>query len=281
MAYPRSRKSNGEHLIDGLIALPWWCSLIFGLIIWGAASLFASYYPKHILVVMLQPSWPVLPAVVGFTALASALKARRSTKSLQKIKTLQDIKDVPWQEFEHLTVAYYRERSYHVDHTGKAGPDGGIDLDMRKDRKRILVQCKRYNGRSIGVQAVREFFGVVISQGADKGIFITTSDFTPEAMTFGLSQASLELIPGNRFAQMVHHLRTETPAHQDMSWEISTDTPAQAYTHAGPVTIPFCPSCGERMVERQARRGSNIGGMFWGCSQYPNCRGMRPGSLTK
>lgn len=281
MAYPRSRKSNGEHLIDGLIALPWWCSLIFGLIIWGAASLFASFYPKHILVVMLQPSWPLLPAVVGFTALASALKARRSTKSLQKIKTLQDIQDVPWQEFEHLTAAYYRERGYHVDHTGKAGPDGGIDLDMRKDRQRILVQCKRYTGRSIGVQAIREFFGVVISQGADKGIFITTSDFTPEAMTFGLSQASLELIPGNRFAQMVHHLRTGTPVHQDMSWEISTNAPAQAFTHVNPSIIPSCPSCGDRMVERQARRGSNMGGIFWGCSQYPNCRGIRPASATK
>ena len=84
MAYPRSRKSNGGHLIDGLITLPWWCSLLFGLIIWGAASLFASYYPNHILVIMLQPSWPVLPSVVGFTALASALKARRSSKSLKK-----------------------------------------------------------------------------------------------------------------------------------------------------------------------------------------------------
>ena len=39
---------------------------------------------------------------------------------------------------------------------------------------------------------------------------------------------------------------------------------------------PSCPSCGKRMVKRTARRGRRRGGQFWGCSQYPSCRGTRP-----
>jgi DNA-binding helix-hairpin-helix protein with protein kinase domain len=40
--------------------------------------------------------------------------------------------------------------------------------------------------------------------------------------------------------------------------------------------IPSCPSCGMRMVKRTARRGRRRGRSFWGCSQYPTCRGTRP-----
>lgn len=38
---------------------------------------------------------------------------------------------------------------------------------------------------------------------------------------------------------------------------------------------PICPKCGERMVLREARRGKNVGSKFWGCPQFPRCRGVR------
>ena len=37
--------------------------------------------------------------------------------------------------------------------------------------------------------------------------------------------------------------------------------------------IPPCPSCGKPMVLRTARRGKNAGRQFWGCSDYPTCKG--------
>lgn len=36
-----------------------------------------------------------------------------------------------------------------------------------------------------------------------------------------------------------------------------------------------CPKCGAAMELRQAKRGSNAGGQFFGCTNYPNCRGTR------
>jgi hypothetical protein len=37
---------------------------------------------------------------------------------------------------------------------------------------------------------------------------------------------------------------------------------------------PLCPKCGSVMVLRTAKRGDNQGGKFWGCSKYPECRGV-------
>lgn len=39
--------------------------------------------------------------------------------------------------------------------------------------------------------------------------------------------------------------------------------------------VPSCPNCGSSMVRRTAKSGANAGNSFWGCSQYPACRGVR------
>ncbi len=38
--------------------------------------------------------------------------------------------------------------------------------------------------------------------------------------------------------------------------------------------IPLCPLCGKAMVLRTAKTGRNAGKQFWGCSAYPECRGV-------
>ena len=41
--------------------------------------------------------------------------------------------------------------------------------------------------------------------------------------------------------------------------------------------VPHCPNCNKVMVSRVAKRGSVAGRNFWGCPEYPRCRGTRPG----
>ena len=40
-------------------------------------------------------------------------------------------------------------------------------------------------------------------------------------------------------------------------------------------TVPHCLVCNALMIKRLARRGSRSGSTFWGCSNYPKCRGTR------
>lgn len=37
---------------------------------------------------------------------------------------------------------------------------------------------------------------------------------------------------------------------------------------------PSCPDCGKPMVLRTAKTGKNAGNPFWGCSAYPDCKGI-------
>lgn len=41
---------------------------------------------------------------------------------------------------------------------------------------------------------------------------------------------------------------------------------------------PTCPRCGKVMALRTARQGVRAGSQFWGCTAYPACKGVRPGS---
>ena len=50
-----------------------------------------------------------------------------------------------------------------------------------------------------------------------------------------------------------------------------SDEPHQA--NAG--ISPDCPLCSSSMVRRDAKRGVNAGKSFWGCSQYPRCKGIQ------
>jgi hypothetical protein len=60
-----------------------------------------------------------------------------------------------------------------------------------------------------------------------------------------------------------------------------TATGAERAAEGAPVTDvdgagpPLCPRCGQPMVLRTARRGSHEGEAFWGCADYPHCRGVR------
>ena len=39
---------------------------------------------------------------------------------------------------------------------------------------------------------------------------------------------------------------------------------------------PKCPLCGKPLVLRTARKGPRVGSQFWGCSDYPGCKGTLP-----
>jgi four helix bundle suffix protein len=46
--------------------------------------------------------------------------------------------------------------------------------------------------------------------------------------------------------------------------------------HSNQVESPKCPSCGYPMELRTARKGPRAGSQFWGCQNYPECKGTLP-----
>jgi restriction system protein len=93
---------------------------------------------------------------------------------------------------------------------GRSG-DGGVDGVINEDRlglDRVYVQAKRYaQGNSVGRPDVQAFVGSLVGLGATKGVFVTTSSFSHQALDFvrHLAQRVI-LIDGQRLADlMVEH----------------------------------------------------------------------------
>jgi hypothetical protein len=112
-------------------------------------------------------------------------------------------------EFEHLVADLLRAMGYlTVTVTGQSG-DGGIDVVAVNPTPvvggRIVVQCKRYQA-SIGAPVVRDLYGALTHEGANKGILITTSTFTTEARRFAEGKP-LELIDGELLKRLLDQHR--------------------------------------------------------------------------
>ena len=90
---------------------------------------------------------------------------------------------------------------------GKSG-DGGIDGVIDEDRlglDRIYVQAKRYAAHvSVGRPEVQGFVGSLVGLGANKGVFVTTSAFSKQALDYakGLQQRVI-LIDGARLTELM------------------------------------------------------------------------------
>ncbi len=96
-----------------------------------------------------------------------------------------------------LAMGYGGSRYEAGERLGKSG-DGGIDGVIREDLlglDRIYLQAKRYQpGNSVDGESVRAFLGALISQGAQKGVFITTSSFTKQALRVAEQAGALRLV---------------------------------------------------------------------------------------
>ena len=96
----------------------------------------------------------------------------------------ETILSMPPAGFERLCQRLLRESGFvDVEVTGKSG-DGGIDGHGRISLNglvsfRVAFQCKRYNS-SVTPNLVRDFRGAMQGR-ADRGIIITTGNFTREA----------------------------------------------------------------------------------------------------
>lgn len=89
-------------------------------------------------------------------------------------------------EFEKLCQLLVDKMGFTTK-TTKASGDGGIDLIAVNHEPLIsgkyIIQCKRYTGR-VGEPFIRDLYGVVTSERANKGILMTTGHFTKSAVAF-------------------------------------------------------------------------------------------------
>ena len=117
-------------------------------------------------------------------ALIAAFNAFRRRKLLDDQAGLDSLKAASWQDFELLVGEAFRRQGYVVEESGGAAPDGGIDLVLFRSGKKTIVQCKRWKNAQVGVTLIRELYGVMVAERAERCIFVSSGTFTPDAIAF-------------------------------------------------------------------------------------------------
>ena len=269
-------KQGWPKALMGLAArLPWWLGLALALASYlGLNSLTQKPLPDAV-----QPGQMgsfvlsatthglalagqyLLPLFFGIGALLSAFRRGKAVRlHAAAASRLGAIDAMSWQEFEILVGEYFRCQGFGVTDNGGGGADGGVDVVLHKGGGSHLVQCKHWRALRVGVQPVRELYGVMAAYGAAGGFVVTSGDFTEEAVRFADGLA-LTLINGKT---LLRGIRTQTGS-------------GPVAKKPADLSTPDCPVCGAAMVLRQARSGTSAGKQFWGCSRYAQdrCRGTR------
>lgn len=285
----RSRTSAFEDLIELAAMLPWWLSLSLAV---------ASYFLIHSYAIMeIVPlkdigqmgdmvgqqmiktfamfGQYIVPFVFSLGALVSIINQRKRA-NLHELVAHQPaasaLNNMSWREFEMLVGEAFRRRGFSVSETGGSA-DGGVDIILRRGGETFLVQCKQWKAFKVGVSIIRELYGVMAAQGAAGGFVVTSGVFTEDAKQFAAGR-NIELIDGPQLHGMIRGVSPtyNQPHSHSADFQKTAIAPAPRSEHAS----PSCPKCGTAMVLRKAKKGQNFGNQFWGCPNFPACRGTRP-----
>ena len=282
----RKRKtSTVEDMLDVVSLLPWWAGVAIAVV--GYVVLHRMAAPVQVMAV--QPGQVshlvtqtvisglatagqyILPLVGLVGAVMSFVRRKQRTalvKDVAQAKSADALDGMSWREFELLVGEAFRLQGYRVIENGGAGPDGGIDLVMTKSNEKFLVQCKQWKAFKVGVDVVRELYGVMAAKGATGGFVVTSGRFTDDAKAFAAGR-NVQLVDGSKLFAMIKQAKQSLTA--------TALEPGNKPQMAQPKTVDesTCPQCGSNMVKRTARKGGNAGGEFLGCSKFPTCRGVR------
>ena len=100
----------------------------------------------------------------------------------------EKMRDLSPREFETLIAGLLDKFGYTVE-LGPLGADGGVDVHATKPSptglEYLVVQCKRYSeGNKVSAPVVKQLWADVLHRGATRGLVVTTSWFTREALKY-------------------------------------------------------------------------------------------------
>jgi restriction system protein len=275
----RRKQNSVEDVIEITSKLPWWVGVVLAVAayVWlhsvAVSDVTAVVQPRKMADFVGQSLFKTLASVgqyllpIAFLvgAAMSAIGRFKRRALHEQVSASPDrgaLNAMSWQQFEVLVGEAFRRKGYAVTEMGGGGADGGIDLALKKEGETFLVQCKQWKAQKVSVTTVRELYGVMAAEGATGGFVVTSGVFTDEARAFAMGR-NIELMDGKALHALIRGMSVPARA-------------AAAATAATPAGSPVCPVCHSAMVKRTAKRGANAGSAFWGCSQYPGCKGTRP-----
>ncbi|CAE6890662.1 methylated adenine and cytosine restriction protein [Pseudomonas marincola] len=136
-------------------------------------------------------------------------QALRELREATAADVLDNLLQVSPNRFEIIVLDVLHSLGYganrndlqRVGGSGDGGIDGVISLD-KLGLEKVYVQAKRWQG-TVGRPELQAFYGALAGQKAKRGVFITTSGFTAQAIDFSRSVEGMVLVDGNRLVNLM------------------------------------------------------------------------------
>lgn len=110
-------------------------------------------------------------------------------------------------QFEKAVARLFRDQGYTAELTKHTG-DGGVDINMRKDGKSIVVQCKAHD-KSISISTVRELKAVRSDFSADEAWLVCFYGATGPAAAYA-TENGIRIIDAGELAEIRRNTRTSS-----------------------------------------------------------------------
>jgi hypothetical protein len=112
---------------------------------------------------------------------------RSSRISHNKARTLNSLMTLSPGEFEKLVATLFKANGHQAQVLGGSS-DHGVDIVvLSADKEKWIVQCKRYSG-SVGEPIVRDLYGAMGHEGAQRAYLVTTGSFTTQAQEWAVGK---------------------------------------------------------------------------------------------
>lgn len=136
------------------------------------------------------------------------LEQKNKEKAINTIEGLLDnFSDTPY-EFEEYCASILRAMGYKAETTSKTNDSGYDIIYETKDRMKGIAECKCYAQHvTIGRPLLQKLVGANATVKADRMTFITTSDFSQQAVEYA-NQVGVELINGVRLIEYINKYLT-------------------------------------------------------------------------
>jgi restriction system protein len=155
-------------------------------------------------------AWPGDLTAAG-TPEERAEAAYRELRSALASEVLERVREQTPDFFEQVVldvlqaIGYGGPREHAAERLGRSG-DGGVDGVIREDKlglDLIYVQAKRWTN-TVGRPEIQQFVGALNGQRAAKGVFITTSNFSREAVQYADTvNPRVILVDGKQLAELM------------------------------------------------------------------------------
>ena len=107
-----------------------------------------------------------------------------------------------WNQVVRVVNDLFGHRGYEV----RSGAQQGVDLVLERNLETVLVMCDHWKVWTVDTSSLFPFYQRVRNVGADRGIVLTTGEFTQDARDFA-SATGLELVDGPALENLVQEAR--------------------------------------------------------------------------